>query len=222
VEMFLKKCGSKIREERKKKMRGNKRPATNFGQRATKKARCNLPEMPNTTFMVVICRVSNGKDIVLSPNQLQAAYTDVRHWEELIEFINKNGRPKEPYTLTSTFKSTLEKEELDEEYMGLYTNGQMITDPIYGQVSSNCCLSNAFKLKHGHDPTISLVAMKRATGKEMAEHVIRLAKVIPASRVKAGCGQLLIIIHRLWKVLTRVEEKWERRMVDKRMILVLM
>jgi len=56
--------------------------------------------------MVVICRVSNVKDIVLSPNQLQAAYTDVRHWEELIDFINKNGRPKEPYTLTSRFKCT--------------------------------------------------------------------------------------------------------------------
>ena len=56
--------------------------------------------------MVVICRVSNVKDIVLSPNQLQAAYTDVRHWEELIDFINKNGCPKEPYTLTSTFKCT--------------------------------------------------------------------------------------------------------------------
>jgi hypothetical protein len=222
VEMFLKKCASEIREARKKGRRGNKRPATDLGERASKKARSNLPELPNTTFMVVICRVSNGKDIVLSPNQLQAAYTDVRHWEELIDFINKNGRPKEPYTLTSRFKCTLEKDELDEEYMGLYTNGQMITDPIYGQISYNCCLSNAFKLKLGHDPKIFLVEMKRATGKEIAEHVIRPAKVIPASRVKARCAQLLIIIHRLWKVLTRVEERRERRMVGKRMILVLM
>jgi hypothetical protein len=172
--------------------------------------------------MVVICRVLNGKDIVISPNLLQAAYTEVRHWEELIEFINKNGCAKEPYTLTSRCKCTLEKDELDEEYMGLYTNVQMITDPIYGQISYNCCLSNAFKLKLGHDPIIFLVETKRATVKEIAEHAIRQAKVIPASPVKARCAQLLIIIHRLWKVLTKVEERRKRRIVGKRMILVLM
>jgi len=38
----------------------------------------------------------------------------------------------------------------------------------------------------------------------------------------ARCVQLIIIIHRLWKVLKRVEERWERRMVGNRMILVLM
>jgi hypothetical protein len=92
----------------------------------------------------------------------------VRHWEELSNFINKNGRPKEPYTLTSRFKCTLEKDELDEEYMGLYTNGQMITDPIYGQIAYNCCLSSAIKLKLRNDPKIFLVQMKRATGKEIA------------------------------------------------------
>jgi len=97
--------------------------------------------------MVVICRVSNGNDFVLSPNQLQAAYTDVRHWDELIDFINKNGRPSEPYILTSKFKCTLEQAELDEEYMGLYIMEQMITDPIYGQIWSNCCLPNPLKLK---------------------------------------------------------------------------
>jgi hypothetical protein len=103
VEMFLKTCASEIREARTKGKRGNKRPATDLGGRASKKARSKLPELPNSTFMVMICRVSNGKDIILSPNQLQAAYTDVRHWEELIDFINKNRRPKEPYTLTLRF-----------------------------------------------------------------------------------------------------------------------
>jgi hypothetical protein len=132
VERFLKKCASKTREARKKGRRGNMQLATDLGELPSKKARSNPPELPNTTFMVVICRVSNGKDIVLSPNQLQAAYPDVRHWEELIDFINQNERPKEPYTLISRFKCTLEKDELYEEYMGLYTNGQMITDPIYG------------------------------------------------------------------------------------------
>jgi hypothetical protein len=78
----------------------------------------------------------------------------VRHWEELIDFINKNGRPKEPYILTLRFKCTLEKDELDEEYKGLYTNRQMIMDPIYGQISYNCCLSNALKFKLGNNPKI--------------------------------------------------------------------
>ena len=65
--------------------------------------------------------------------------------------------------------------------------------------------------------------MKRATGKDIAEHVIGPVKVIPASHVNARCAQFLIIIHRLWKVQKRVvEERRERRMVGKRMILVLM
>jgi len=42
------------------------------------------------------------------------------------------------------------QEELDEEYMGLYAPGQMINDPLYGQISYNSSLSNAFKLKLGH------------------------------------------------------------------------
>jgi len=66
-----------------------------------------------------------------------------------------------------------------------------------------------------------LVQMEQATGKEIAKYVIRPAKVIPASRVKARCAQLLIIIHRHWKVLQRVEKMRERRMVGKRMILLL-
>ena len=81
---------------------------TDLGERAGNKVRSTLPELPNTLFIVVICWVSNGKDMVLAPKQLQASYTDVRHWEELIDFINKNGGPKEPYILTSKLKSTLE------------------------------------------------------------------------------------------------------------------
>jgi len=222
VEMCLKTCASDIREVRKEGRRGNKRPATDLGERASNTARYNLSELPNTTFMVVICRMSNGNDIVQSPKQLQAPYTDVRHLDELIDFIKQNGRPTEPYILTSKFMCTLEQAELDEEYMRLYTNQQMITDPIYGQISYKCCLPNAFKLKLGHNPKILLPEMKRATGKEIAEHIIRPAKVIPASRVKARCEQLLIIIHRHWKVRKRVEEWRERRILGMRMILVLM
>ena len=94
-------------------------------------------------------------------------------------------------------------------------------DPIYGQIAYNYCLSNAFKLKLGHDSKIFLVEMKRATGKEIAEHVIRPATMIPGSRVKGRCAQLLVIILRYWKILKRVEERRERRMVGNRMILVL-
>jgi len=224
-EMFLNKCASEIREARKKGRQGNKRPATDLGECAGKQARNNLPELRNTTFMVMIHLVTNGNDMVLAPEQLQAANTDVRHWEELDDFIEKNGGPKEPYILTSMFRCTLEQDELDEVYMGIYKHRQMINDPIYGQIPYNCCISNAFKLKLRHNVKIFGVEMKRATGKEIAEHVIGPTKVICASHVKARCQQLLIIIHRLCKVLNRVEEREmsrERRMVGTRMILVLM
>jgi len=101
----------------------------------------------------------------------------------------------------------------------------MINDPIYGQISYNCCLSNAFKLTLGHNVKTFVVDMTRGTGKEIAEHVTRPTKVIRTRRVKARREQLLIIIHRIWKVLKRVEEREkrrERRMVGTRIILVLM
>ena len=69
---------------------------------------------------------------------------------------------------------------------------------------------------------IFLLEMMRATRKEIAKDMIRPTKIIPASHVMARREQLLIIIHRLWKVLKRVEEREmgrERRMVGKRMIL---
>jgi len=146
----------------------------------------------------------------------------VRQWDELNHFSDKNGGPKEPHIMTSMFKCTLEQAELEEEYMGLYTHGQMIMDPIYGQISYNCCLSKDFKLKLEHDRKIFFFEIAGATKKEIAKNVIRPTKVIPASRVKARCAQLLLLIHRLWKVLKRVEERRERSMVGKRMILVLM
>jgi len=64
--------------------------------------------------------------------------------------------------------------------MGLYTPGQM-NDPGYGQSSYHSSLSNAFKLKLGLDVKLFLVEMKVATGKDIAEHVMRPAKVIPGS-----------------------------------------
>jgi len=183
VEMFLKKCASEVQEARKKGSRGNKRPATDVGERAGNIARGNLPELPNTTFIVVIRRVPNGDDDQTSSMQLQASYTDVRHWEELIDFIKQNCSPKEPYSLTAIYKCNLTQEELDEEYMGLYAPGQTMNVRSSGQISYNSSLSNAFKLKLGQDVKLLLVEMKAATGKDIAEHVIRLVKVIPASLV---------------------------------------
>jgi len=80
VEMFFKKCASEIREAREKGRRANKGPATDLGERAGKMVRSNLPELPNTTFMVMIHWVLNGQDMFLALKQLQASYTNVRHW----------------------------------------------------------------------------------------------------------------------------------------------
>jgi len=117
--------------------------------------------------------------MVLSPKQLQASYTDVRHWDVLVDFIDKNGGPKEPYIPRSMFKCTVEQDELEEEYIGIYKHGQIINDPIDGQISYNGCLSIAFKLKLGYNVKIFVVEMMGATGKQTAEHVIRPTKVIP-------------------------------------------
>jgi hypothetical protein len=75
---------------------GNNRTATDIGKYAGQKVRSNLPELPNTMFTDMIHRVLNGKNMVLATKPLEASYTDVRHWEESVEFIDKNGSPKEP------------------------------------------------------------------------------------------------------------------------------
>jgi hypothetical protein len=83
--------------EGKEKGKVRQQATTSYlGERTTNMARRNPSELPITTFPVVICWVSNSYNIVQSSNQLQAVYTNVRDWEELIDFINKNGRLKEP------------------------------------------------------------------------------------------------------------------------------
>jgi len=99
--MLLKRCAIEAQEVRKKGRQGNKRPATDLGERLGKQVKGNLPELSNTTFFIVINRVPNDNNDQTSSNQLQASYTDVRHREELIDFIEQNCSPKEPYCLTA-------------------------------------------------------------------------------------------------------------------------
>jgi len=165
---------------RQKGRGGNKRPVTDLGLPACKTAAQNDPDLPHTTFMVMIRRAPNSNNERTSSIQLQASYTEVRLWEELIDFIEKNCCPKEPYCLTAIYKCNLPQEELDKEYMGLYALGQMMNDPLYSQISYNSSLSDTIKLKLGHNVKLFLVEMKAATGKEIEEHIMRLAKVIHA------------------------------------------
>ena len=79
VEMFLKKGEREIWEVKKMGRQGNKRLATDLGEHASTKATTNLLELPNTTFMVLICRVLNGNSMVQFPKQLPALCTDARH-----------------------------------------------------------------------------------------------------------------------------------------------
>jgi len=220
--MILKKWASKVREARKKGRQGNKRPGTDLDQCAGKNARSNLPELPNTTFLIVIRRVPNGNNDQTSSNQLQASYTDVSHWENLIDFIEENCSPKEPYCLTAIYSCNLTQYELDKESMELYAPGQIMNDPLYGQISFNSSLSNAFKLKLGHDVKLFLVEMKAATGKDIAEHVIRLVKEIPASLIAITYAPLPIRRLRLGREPLKMKVCWMWRQMRKKLISVLM
>jgi len=100
VAMFLKKCGSEVQEARRKGRQGHKRLATDFGDPAGNNARAILAELPNSSFLVVIHRVPNGNKEQTSSNRLQASYTDVTHWEELIDSFENEICPREPYCLT--------------------------------------------------------------------------------------------------------------------------
>jgi hypothetical protein len=59
----------------------------------------------------------------------------------------------------------------------------MINDPVYCQLSYNSSLSNAFKLILEQNVKQSLGELKAAAGKDIAEHAMRPAKVIPDSIV---------------------------------------
>jgi hypothetical protein len=79
VQKIWKKGESDLPKARKKGRCGNKRAATDLGEHAGRSARGILTVLPNTSFMVVLCRVPNSYIHQTSINQLQASYTDVRH-----------------------------------------------------------------------------------------------------------------------------------------------
>jgi hypothetical protein len=66
----------------------------------------------------------NGNNFIIAPNQLQAAYTDLRHREELIDFINKDKGLQEPYIMTLMSKCPLEQDDLEGEQMGYIQTGK--------------------------------------------------------------------------------------------------
>jgi hypothetical protein len=86
-----------------------------------------------------------------------------------------------------------------------------MNDVVYGQISYYSSLSNAFKLKLGHIVKPFLVEMKAATGKNIAEHVLRPAKVIPASLVMVSCAPPQISIIRLRSYPMKMKEWWMKR-----------
>jgi len=196
VEMFLTRCAIEVLDGRKKGSGGNKRLATDLGPPAGNQGRGNLPDLLNATFIVVIRQVPNGNNDQTSSMHLQGSYTDVRHWEELIDFIEQNCSPKQPYSMTEIYIISLTQKEMDEEYRGLYPPGPMMNDCLSGQISYNSFLSYTFKLKLGHDLKPFLVEMKAAVGKDIVEHVIGPVKVIPASSHPVSHDPLLIRIRR--------------------------
>ena len=97
-----------------------------------------------------------------------------------------------------------------------------MNDRLSGHISYNSSLSNAFKLKLGHDVKLFLGEMKAATGKDIAEHIISLVKVIPVSLVPVHYTPQLICILRLRRELIKMKVWWMMRQVGKRLIVVIM
>jgi len=64
--------------------------------------------------------------------------------------------------------------------------------------------------------------MKAATGKDIAEYVIRPAKAIPASLFTVSYAPLLISILRLGRYLMKINEWWLKRQVANRLTVVQM
>lgn len=114
--MFLKICASDVTEATVKGRHGDKSPAMDFRGLLGNKARGFILQLQNTTSRAVIRQVPNSNSDHTFSKQLQVLYTDVMHWDELINFMETSCGPKRPYWLTVISKSSLSQEELDEVY----------------------------------------------------------------------------------------------------------
>jgi len=123
--------------------------------------------------------------ILLSQNQHQALYTDVRQRDILFDFINTNGGQTKLYVQTSMVMFTSNQEVLDKDYMGWYWHGKIIKTVMNGQILPNFCFWNDLKMNIGHNLKMDMVLMRRAIEKEIAKYVVRPAKLIPIIHVKA-------------------------------------
>jgi len=101
--MFLKKCASAVQKAQKKGWQCNKQRVTDFRKCTGNQARGNFPEVRNKTFLVAISEVLNSNNDLTSNIQLQASCIDVRHWMELIDFIEKEICAKEQCCLTAIY-----------------------------------------------------------------------------------------------------------------------
>jgi len=81
--------------------------------------------------------------------------------------------------------------------MGLTAPGELMNDPKSGQILYNSCLSQDFKFKLGHNVKLYLFQIKAATGKDIAEHGIGSAKVIPTTLISDTYASLPISILKL-------------------------
>ena len=84
------------------------------------------------------------------------------------------------------------------------------------------CPSNALKLKLGYNLNLLLEEMKAATGRDIAEQVIRPVKLIPASLDRVCHAPLLICIVSLCREQMKIIEWWMRKQAGKRLIVALM
>jgi hypothetical protein len=126
---------------------------------------------------------------------------------------SKNCDLKEPYCLTAIYKCNLQQDELDEKYMGFNSLGRMMNDPLYGHISCNSSICTGFKLKLGYNVKQFLLKMESAMGKNIVEHVIRLAKVISASLLTVRYAPLLLSILTLRGTIMILKEWWMGRQV---------
>jgi hypothetical protein len=94
--------------------------------------------------------------------------------------------------------------------------------PLHGWISYHSSLSVAFKLNLGQNMKPLLIEVKAAVRKDIAEHIIRPAKVIPTWLVSVIDSPLLLNKLKLWSDPMKIKVWCMRREIENRMTVVLM